>query len=56
MSKGNRGTKAPNHPTKMVLNAFSPVGAPSEPERERYYLSCVGIGEGLSDRGGESNA
>ena len=56
MSKENRGEKAQKHQSNMVLNAFSPVEAPREPERERYSLSCVGIDEMLSDRGGESNA
>jgi hypothetical protein len=33
-----------------------PIKAPRTPERERYSISCVGIDEMLSDRGGESNA
>ena len=56
MNKENRKAKAPKHPAKMVFNAFTPVGAPRTPERERYYLSYSGIDEGLSDRGGENHA
>ena len=56
MSKGNRNAKAPKHSTKMVIAAFSPVGAPRTPEHKRYSLSCFGIDEGLSDRGGENHA
>lgn len=56
MNKRNQKAKASKYPSKKVFNAFSPIGAPREPESERYSLSYVGIDEVLSGRGGENNA
>jgi len=41
---------------KGYLIGISPVGAPKSCERERYYLSCDGIDETMSERGGENHA
>lgn len=56
MNKGNHEVKAPKHPAKMVIHAFGPTGAPREPESKRYSLSCFGIDEMMSERGGENHA
>ena len=56
MSNRNRTAKTPKHQSKMFLKVLSPVGAPKSCERERYYLSCDGIDETMSERGGENHA
>jgi len=56
MNKRNHIAEPSNHREKMVLRALSPVGAPSGPERKRYFLSYAGIEEWMSDRGGKTDA
>jgi len=56
MNERNHKTKAPKHPSKMVILAFGPIGAPRNAERERHYNHCGGTHERLSERGGEINA
>ena len=59
MSNRNRTPEAPKHQSKMLLKAFSPVGAPRSCECERYLVSCDGI-DGISgttsEQGGENHA
>jgi len=56
MNERNREDKASKHPSKMVILAFAPIGAPRNAGRERHYNHCGGTHERLSDRGGEINA
>lgn len=45
-----------NLSSKMVILAFSPIGAPRHAGRERYYNIYGGQGQRMSDRGGETHA
>lgn len=56
MNKRNQKVKASKHPSKMVFNAFSPVGAPGAPGRERYFFSLPGLEAMLGKIGGENDA
>ena len=59
MSNGIFDRHARELQTKMVMVAFSPVGAPRSCERERYLVSYGGIdeiGRATSERGGENHA
>ena len=48
--------KPRNLQTKLVLEAFSPVGAPRSVRSKRHYRCSAGLDEWLSDRGGKPDA
>jgi hypothetical protein len=48
--------EAKNHSTRVVLNAFNPIGAPRQDERVRHYRCYGGTRRNMSGRGGETNA
>ena len=59
MSNRNRIPEGSKHQSKMLLKAFSPVGAPRSCERERYLVSygwIDGISGTTSEPGGENHA
>lgn len=45
-----------NHPSKVVILAFIPIGAPRNAGRVRHYNLYGGAEGHRSDRGGETNA
>lgn len=45
-----------NLPSKMIILAFSPIGAPRGVRRVRHYNLYGGADGRRSDRGGENNA
>ena len=56
MNEMNPMVKVRKLSTKMIIEAFSPVGAPRTPGRERHYVLMRGGLSLLSDRGGETDA
>jgi hypothetical protein len=45
-----------NLPSKVVILAFSPIGAPRNAGRVRHYNLYGGQSQRMSDRGGENHA